>query len=129
MKCVECNNIMISLELDEVEIDFCQGCGGIWLDSGELEILLAKTAGAGSFPDNLKPAIKAREKSIRCPLCRKRMEKVAADLNRELILDRCPGGDGFWLNKGELASVFNSEDRKRGNAVEKLLRDIFLIKT
>jgi Zn-finger nucleic acid-binding protein len=27
---------------DEVEIDECSGCGGIWLDKGELEKLVAR---------------------------------------------------------------------------------------
>ena len=31
---------MITLELEDVEIDHCLDCGGIWLDAGELELLL-----------------------------------------------------------------------------------------
>jgi len=40
MDCPVCNNAMITLELDQVEIDHCTECGGIWLDAGELETLL-----------------------------------------------------------------------------------------
>ena len=40
MDCPVCKNLMITLELDEVEIDHCLDCGGIWLDSGELEQLI-----------------------------------------------------------------------------------------
>ncbi len=28
------------LELDQIEIDHCLSCGGIWLDAGEIELLL-----------------------------------------------------------------------------------------
>jgi Zn-finger nucleic acid-binding protein len=35
---------MIILELDKVEIDHCLLCGGIWLDEGELELLLEGTS-------------------------------------------------------------------------------------
>ena len=40
MKCPVCKEPMIVLELDEVEIDYCTSCGGIWLDAGELDLLI-----------------------------------------------------------------------------------------
>lgn len=40
MNCPACKIAMITLELAEVEIDHCVNCGGIWLDAGELEILM-----------------------------------------------------------------------------------------
>ena len=44
---------MITLELEDVEIDYCTECGGIWLDAGELELLLGEPQKAkqllGSF--------------------------------------------------------------------------------
>ncbi len=42
MDCPVCKNAMITLELQEVEIDYCIDCGGIWLDAGELELLLGE---------------------------------------------------------------------------------------
>jgi len=36
---------MMVLELNEVEVDFCSRCGGVWLDSGELEAVLASRGG------------------------------------------------------------------------------------
>ena len=40
MICPVCKNPMVVLELDQIEIDHCLNCGGIWLDAGELELLL-----------------------------------------------------------------------------------------
>ena len=40
MQCPVCKRPMISLELNEVEVDHCVACGGVWLDSGEMELLL-----------------------------------------------------------------------------------------
>ena len=37
MICSVCENPMVVLELDQIEIDHCLHCGGIWLDKGELE--------------------------------------------------------------------------------------------
>jgi len=48
MDCPVCKNAMITLELEEVEIDHCTNCGGIWLDAGELELLLGQPEKASS---------------------------------------------------------------------------------
>lgn len=40
MICPVCKEPMVVLELDQVEIDHCINCGGIWFDAGELELLL-----------------------------------------------------------------------------------------
>ena len=40
MNCPVCSEAMVVLELHEVEVDHCVTCKGIWLDSGELELLL-----------------------------------------------------------------------------------------
>ena len=39
MQCPVCNEAMIVLEYEQVEIDHCTSCKGIWLDAGELELL------------------------------------------------------------------------------------------
>ena len=45
MDCPVCKNEpMIVLELNDVEIDYCLSCKGIWLDTGELELLLESSA-------------------------------------------------------------------------------------
>ena len=43
MDCPVCKeSAMVTLELNDVEIDYCMQCEGIWLDAGELEILLGE---------------------------------------------------------------------------------------
>ena len=39
MNCPACKEALIVLELDEVEIDHCLSCQGIWLDAGELQVV------------------------------------------------------------------------------------------
>ena len=119
---------MVSLELNEVEIDYCFKCGSVWLDSGEMEILAETTGEEGSLLDNLRPVDRTREKSLRCPLCGKRMVKAAMGFYENLVLDSCPKGDGFWLNKGELKSVLNAVHQGQGDAAGVLLKNIFLNK-
>ncbi|MCA9779193.1 MAG: zf-TFIIB domain-containing protein [Candidatus Eremiobacteraeota bacterium] len=37
---------MERVKVDEVEIDKCPKCGGVWLDPGELELLLKRAKGS-----------------------------------------------------------------------------------
>jgi len=43
MVCPRCSNTMDIEKADDVEVDVCLTCGGVWLDSGELEELKAKS--------------------------------------------------------------------------------------
>ena len=43
MICPRCANVMDIEKADDVEVDVCLTCGGVWLDSGELEELKAKS--------------------------------------------------------------------------------------
>jgi Zn-finger nucleic acid-binding protein len=40
MKCPSCHIILVSAERQGVEIDYCPCCWGIWLDKGELNVIL-----------------------------------------------------------------------------------------
>ena len=42
MKCPRCDGTLMENKFEEVTIDTCDKCGGIWLDSGELEQLTKK---------------------------------------------------------------------------------------
>jgi Zn-finger nucleic acid-binding protein len=68
MNCPTCKSAMITLELAEVEVDHCVHCGGIWLDTGELEVLMDDPVKAKLFRrtppprSSLAGARSAREK-------------------------------------------------------------------
>jgi uncharacterized protein len=42
MKCPRCVGTLKESKFEEILIDTCDKCGGVWLDSGELEQLTAK---------------------------------------------------------------------------------------
>jgi hypothetical protein len=48
MKCPRCDGALKENQLDEVVVDTCKNCGGIWLDSSELERLVG-SEGEGFF--------------------------------------------------------------------------------
>jgi hypothetical protein len=48
MQCPRCDGRLQEMKIEEVAVDTCDKCGGVWLDSGELE-QLTKKEGSGWF--------------------------------------------------------------------------------
>ena len=129
MDCPVCKNAMIVMELAEVEIDYCTECQGIWLDAGELDLLLGNGEKPMAF---IKAFHKAQtgEKQRKCPICDKKMEKIAVGEGEPpLMIDRCGRGDGLWFNRGELNEVITKAKLDEGNKIKRLLADMFGQKT
>lgn len=45
MKCPNCNETLIMADRQGIEIDYCPNCRGVWLDRGELDKIIERTAG------------------------------------------------------------------------------------
>jgi Zn-finger nucleic acid-binding protein len=104
MVCPSCKQALIVLELDQVEIDYCLSCGGIWLDAGELGLILH------GRPDANEPPLfgAGTHGSRRCPMCREKMN-VAKLPKSGVEIDFCGRRHGLWLDKGELQQVIDTE--------------------
>ncbi len=125
MKCVSCKATMIVLELDQVEVDYCLECGGTWLDSGELELLLEN-------PDEVKkllhhPALsgKAERGDKKCPICQKGMNEIALGSGKPVHIDLCRKEHGLWFDRGELKEIIDILGGEVNVKVADLLQDIF----
>ena len=115
MECPVCQVEMIVMEFDEIELDYCVECFGVWFDKGEIELLMIK---CGLDPDQTPLILNSPEKGVteanrRCPICGKLMEKVVTP-DQKVILDRCKNDHGIWFDAGEVQSAFStiSEDLK-----------------
>ncbi len=49
MKCPRCDGALRERKVEEVSIDTCEKCGGVWLDSGELETLVNREKQSGGW--------------------------------------------------------------------------------
>ncbi len=126
MDCPVCTNAMITLELDEVEIDYCTDCGGVWLDAGELEELLGKPAKVTQLLASFKTDPNCEEKPQKCPICDKKMRKiVVGESQPTLLIDKCAKGDGLWFDSGELHDIFDRAQLDQGSRIRNLLADMF----
>jgi Zn-finger nucleic acid-binding protein len=117
MNCPACKGPLIILEYDKVETDYCVNCSGVWLDSGELELLVE---GKGAIAE-YEEAGKSRRK---CPVCRKSMQIISMGKDKTINLDRCPNGHGIWFDKGELDRVLE-ESAPVNEQVKQHLKEVF----
>ena len=125
MDCPVCKEVMVVLELDEVEIDYCANCGGIWLDSGELELLFDDAKDINKVFDTFVDDPSHHEKPYKCPICFKRMEKCFVGDTQNIMIDRCKNNDGLWFDKGELNDVLKLGSAGEKGKVFNLLKEMF----
>ncbi len=45
MSCPRCDGTLKTNHFEGVDVDTCEKCGGVWLDSGELEQLTKRESG------------------------------------------------------------------------------------
>jgi Zn-finger nucleic acid-binding protein len=122
MNCPACKNPMVILELNQVEIDYCTACKGIWLDRGELDLIFSPSEKKGiaklfSVKNNLD------EIKRRCPICKKKMNKVEFE-NTGIIIDSCSKEHGLWFDNGELKSILKSAEEENSKIIN-MLKEMF----
>ena len=126
MDCPVCRNAMITFELEGVEIDYCTDCSGIWLDAGELELLLGDSHQAKQLLDSFEADRESAEKPRKCPICRKRMQKIAiGQCKSRFLIDKCRRDHGLWFDKNELHDIFDLVCLDKENKIQKLLTNMF----
>lgn len=52
MKCPNCDETLIMADRQGIEIDYCPKCRGVWLDKGELDKIIKRTADFTPPPSN-----------------------------------------------------------------------------
>ena len=125
MICPVCENPLVVLELDQIEIDHCLNCGGIWLDAGELELLLETEEERERFVNLLNEDDSVKEKKYPCPICNKKMGKTFVSVDKKILIDKCKRNHGLWLDKGELEAVIELSSQNRERKIIQLLKHMF----
>ena len=125
MNCPACTKPLIVLELHSVEIDHCTSCGGVWLDAGELQLLLEEATNRDELMASLTEGVGGKEKAIRCPICSKKLDKVLYGVDKKVLLDICPRNDGLWFDRGELQEVVDMGNFPANHRVYELINDVF----
>jgi Zn-finger nucleic acid-binding protein len=102
VKCVKCEGKLVTVRVDDVDVDQCDRCGGIWFDAHELERVL----GRGHIEPLIKRGHARPEDDARrghCPRCRGEGYLVQiAGPRAQVHIDICAVCGGKWLDGGEL---------------------------
>lgn len=126
MDCPVCDGAMITLELADVEIDHCIACGGIWLDAGELELLMDDRQKADSLLASFQESASQTEAPRKCPICDRKMAKIVVGQAQPILLiDKCRRGDGLWFDQGELQDILQRGQLDPDSRIRRLLADMF----
>jgi Zn-finger nucleic acid-binding protein len=103
IKCPKCKTNLETISYENIEVDRCPKCGGIWFDAMEAEEL-KKIKGSEKL-DTIEPAVGHQYnrmiKQINCPRCQTKMQKIL-DIDRYSIwYEQCVTCSGIWLDAGE----------------------------
>ena len=113
--CPDCEVFLETIMIDEKEelyIEKCKHCKGIFLDFGELEALMEREIVKSEKRDlkmlqEITNNPRVREDKVKykkCPQCRKMMSRFNYKQRSGVIMDRC-GSCGYWLDAGELRQI------------------------
>lgn len=121
MDCPKCVGKLEKKKIENIEVDVCSVCEGIWFDAGELKEVLEADAKDFDYIDvgreefdgkELAAAeIDLNERIGKCPRCNNNIVLIQTryEKNPDLVVDICPMGHGLWLDGGEIQKL-----RKRG---------------
>ena len=125
MFCPSCYDPMVILEFEEIETDYCTKCGGIWLDDGELNLLLEDAEKKYELLSSFTEANSVDEKKIRCPICNKKMIKTFVGAEKDVVIDECKNKHGLWFDTGEILEVIKKGSVNKDNSIIKFLEDVY----
>lgn len=100
MNCPKCSGELRELTSAEgVTLDFCSGCKGLWFDPGEVSAYFELSK---DIPDLDAARATAATTELACPKCGKPLEEMRYTAASDLVIDRCSGCGGIWLDAGEV---------------------------
>lgn len=130
--CIKCGETLQPLEVVGVEIDCCGGCGGIWLDEGEVKALAAQPAetaakvsmfeqDAGGQFTPTDPGVSAEALAKPCPACG---GKLTHALFGPTAIEHCNGCHGIFVDRGELDKAMRLVDTTEATTIVALAKSV-----
>lgn len=112
-KCPPSAGRLVTIDIDEHEVDRCSGCGGIWFDKGELGALLShETQKIRALMGGDDP-LALDQKTGTCPRHGVRMVRVTSARNRQVVIETCTTCQGIWLDGGEFERIKRAQPSVR----------------
>ena len=109
--------------IDNIEVDRCLTCHGLWFDDGELSQLRTKEAAAVLDIGDVATGKKQNQiEHYRCPRCAGPMNRLVDPEQTHIWFERCGSCRGSFFDAGELtdlATVSISDFFKRFSTPER----------
>lgn len=109
MQCPKCKTEPLSsTTIQEIDVDRCETCGGVWFDDAELVPLLHTER---NFLSALRGGSDKDGRNTQhgnCPRDTTALLRVYSARNRSVVLDACPQCHGVWLDGGEFEALLVS---------------------
>ena len=107
MKCPKCDGVLQLVIQDNIEVDRCDQCGGLWFDMLEVD-RLQKAKGSASAIDTGDPDAGAQQNQqgkIECPRCHTQMIRMVDLRQHHIWYESCPVCYGKWFDAGEFKDL------------------------
>lgn len=106
MICPKCATEMEQVVYEEVEVDRCPACKGIWLDAGEREALTTPEAVAAidSGDASSGNAVRAVDR-FPCPRCKGGMVRMVDPRQSHVWFEKCSTCGGAFFDASELRDL------------------------
>lgn len=108
MQCPKCQGETEATAYDEIFVDRCTKCGGLWFQTGELERLRKDTWMADYIIDRGEKKLGKtfnRIHDIKCPECGAGMKAEHDPEQPHIVYESCPEGHGTFLDAGEFTDL------------------------
>jgi len=107
MKCPKCRSETLNeFKIEDVAVDRCSSCDGIWFDAHELAQLLAEDAKQVASLSRGRTHEELDGKRGVCPRDTEELLRVYSVVDKAVIIDACPECRGIWLDGGEFEKLF-----------------------
>ena len=114
MNCPNCGTSLRTIVYEGIEIETCDSCEGEWLDTDELKKVV-KIREVRFDPEERRALVESTtitgvclkdvDRDLVCPKCGETTDSVNYGGDSGIVIDRCTGCNGFWLDKGELEKI------------------------
>ncbi len=129
MKCPKCNeDLLEEINVNDVKVDYCKSCGGLWFDRDELRIVRDHRDENLSWLDfdlwENENKLVVSGKSVDCPRDGKPLFKIKYQ-NTDVMIDVCLECRGVWLDKDELNKIISAlKEKVNSETIPQYLRDL-----
>lgn len=110
-KCPKCRKPMKAVLKEDIEVDVCESCKGVWVDFFEEKTLLNMKPEVFTV-DELRRLRKLyqplgrieKTRYVPCPICKELMRRKNWGAHSGIVVDRCEK-HGTWYDEGELEKI------------------------